>query len=435
MRKILFVVHDFPPASNGVFRPLKFVRYLPTLGWQPIVLTLESDSYSSRDDSLCEQIPKEAQVYRTRTMLPEKRSAEFRKKHSASGESQISTRQIGLKDQIAIWIRNYLLIPDTKILWMPYALRMAKRIFREHPDIELILATAPPYSSFLLGYWLKKRYRKKLVLDFRDPWTQWFGAYRQWENPLRKRVEYWMERRLLTGAEGVVATTPSMRDYLREQSGSPGSSEKFALIYNGFDPLDFEEVESRSFDRFTIVYTGKVALDLYSPEPIFVALRELLAEHPELKSRIELLFLGFFPPEGREMIERYQLASVVKVGDEVSHGECIRHQKGAHLLLLLLNEGVTSEFTISGKLFEYFFAARPILAVIPSTSAAANLIEEAAAGIVIEPKETEKIAQYIYECYEAFTSGKAIMTTSTQGLRRFHRRELTHELALFINQI
>ena len=71
MKKVLIVTYYFPPSGGpGVQRVLKFVKYLPEFGWQPVILTVQDGDYPARDESLLNEIPDHARVYRTKIFEP-----------------------------------------------------------------------------------------------------------------------------------------------------------------------------------------------------------------------------------------------------------------------------------------------------------------------------------------------------------------------------
>lgn len=433
-KKLLLVAHDFPPASDGVFRPLKFTKYLPEFEWQPIVLTLKDSHYSFVDPNLLSELPSDVIVFRTNTLLSQKKTYTFRDKYTATTESKISSKNLDIIGKIALWIRNYLLIPDTKVLWIPFALLATRKILKKHPDIKIVFATAPPYSTLLLGYLIKIIFRKKLVIDFRDPWTQWFDVYREWENAFRKKIEYWLEKKIVMNSEGVVSSTLSIHNYLINKYYSTNKN-KFTIIYNGFDSNDYLDIKAKVFEHFTIVYTGKVVNDLYSPENFFKGVHRLFKFHPELSESFKIIFIGEFPRDCEALVHKYNLTNVVIIKGLLTHNECLSYQKGADLLLLLLNEGVTNRYTISGKLFEYFYVGKPVFAVIPEDSAAGDLIKSTCAGIIVDPADIKGISDFLFDYYQKYRHNQTFKLIQKDKILKFERKSLTKELANYLDSL
>src|SRR5262249_54326078 len=150
-----------------VQRVTKFVKYLGSHGWQPSVLTVANPSVPLTDASLCRDVPADVPIRRARTWEPS-----YALK-AAVGEGTVSH---GKGRRVGRWFKNLLrragnlvLQPDPQILWMPNAVREGLRWLREVPH-QAILATAPPFSSFLIGAQLSRRTGLPLVLDYRDEW-------------------------------------------------------------------------------------------------------------------------------------------------------------------------------------------------------------------------------------------------------------------------
>lgn len=427
MKSALIISYYFPP-TGGVWRPLKFVKYLPGNGWRPVVLTVEEKGCVNLDYGLFNQIPPIVKIYRTRTLITQKQTQAYGLHNKLTSSSEINIKNFNIKSKVLAFIRSFFLIPDTKVTWIPFAFLKTFRIFKQQ-HIEVIYATAPPYSSLLLGVFLKKLFTGKLILDFRDPWTQWFDVYRAWEHPLRKKIEYALEGFVIRNADKIIVTTESMKNYLDELYGNGNNPNKFVVIYNGFDSEDYSEIQAEKFDKFTVVYTGKIVTDLYSPQYFFEGLYQLLIKRPELSEDIQIIFLGTFPEQCKEMINKFNLNTIIQIKRHVKHKECLRYQKGANLLLLLLNEGVTNQLTISGKLFEYFYTCNPVFGVIPKNSAAASLIESVDGGQIVEPSDINSIQEKLYECYLAHKHNKHIHRVDKDRINQFDRKYLTRQLA------
>ena len=71
MKKVLIITYYWPPAGGpGVQRILKFAKYFPQFGWQPLILTVSEGEYPARDDSMLTEIPEEAKIFKTRSLEP-----------------------------------------------------------------------------------------------------------------------------------------------------------------------------------------------------------------------------------------------------------------------------------------------------------------------------------------------------------------------------
>ena len=231
-----------------------------------------------------------------------------------------------------------------------------------------------------------------LIVDFRDPWTQWFETYREKEYNVRKRVERFFEKLVIRNADFVVGTTPSITEYLRSIDRPDVRDDKFQTILNGYDGDDFTGILPLEYDKITLVYTGKIVANLYSAMPFLISLKNVFENDPRLGAQIRVDFLGAFEqPEAIEFIENEYLQENVTVHGYVDHEECIARQLGADILLLMQNSGVTDQFTISGKLFEYLYTLKYIFAIIPEHSLVANILSQSSGYTIVNPQSFDTI--------------------------------------------
>ena len=175
MKKVLIITYYWPPAGGaGVQRALKFVKYLPQFGWEPIVLTVENPDSPTEDLSLLEDIPKECKVYKTKSLEPFEVYKKFTGRKSNEkipGDILLKSDNVSLKDKLAKWVRVNLFIPDAKIGWKKYAVKKGSEIIRTE-NIDLIFTTSPPQTVALIGRKLAKLTGVKWIADFRDPWME-----------------------------------------------------------------------------------------------------------------------------------------------------------------------------------------------------------------------------------------------------------------------
>jgi hypothetical protein len=187
MKKVLIITYYWPPAGGpGVQRILKFAKYLPDFGWQPLVLTVSKGEYPALDKSLYKEIPQEAEVFKTKSFEPNLLYKKFvgLDQDASIPISVLSEEKSSLKKSLAHWIRINFFIPDAKIGWQPFAITEGKRIIENHqPDI--IFSSSPPPTVHLIARRLKKYARLKWVADFRDPWTD--IHYYENQNRIRRR--------------------------------------------------------------------------------------------------------------------------------------------------------------------------------------------------------------------------------------------------------
>jgi glycosyltransferase involved in cell wall biosynthesis len=121
----------------------------------------------------------------------------------------------------------------------------------------------------------------------------------------------------------------------------------------------------------------------------------------------------------------------VELIDYVPRRESLRLQRDSDALLLLIPEaGGRGKGVLSGKVFEYLAAERPILALVPPEGAAAQLIRDTGAGVVAPPDDVAAIRGALLEVHARWRDGKLEGTPlSTEWREKLSRASRVEELA------
>ena len=199
---------------------------------------------------------------------------------------------------------------------------------------------------------------------------------------------------------------------------------KFKIITNGFDPADYEAVTYKKNEKFTICHTG-VLRNKKTPDYFIKAVAELVNEHPELKNKMQVFFVGNFPINSQHLIKELSLDEVIYVTGYLPHQECIQYQLESNVLLLLLFEEEDGKSVYPGKMFEYIAARSPILAAVPE-GLSADFIHSEEVGIVVHPRNIDKMKNVIYQFYLQHENRKLLLNDAS--FNRFDRKELTRQL-------
>lgn len=376
--KVLFISYFFPPiGGGGVIRTLKFVKYLPKFGYKPYVLTVKEGFYPIQDKTLLEEIPKEVEVIRVNYFEP------------------ANWFKMGFwKSLFAYIIYPFFLIPDRQILWFFPALKEASKIIKKE-NIKLIFTSSAPNSDHLIGYFLKKHYQIKWVADFRDEWAN--NPLKKFPTPLHRWLNKYWEKKVVKSADRVISVSEPITEYLRSIQSQ---EKKFMTITNGFDGQDFEGKNPKVFSKkFTIMFSGSV-YDLKIIEPFLDAIKEL-----DLKN-LKVEFVG--------------------INKRVSHKDAVKKLFSANVLLLILSP-IDRPGVITGKLFEYFAAKKPILALAPANTEAAKLIEKFKLGEIVHPYDKAGINKAVKKMYKLWQESH--LKVPEINYDQYSRENLTKELA------
>jgi len=408
--KLLLVTLYFPPAGGGgVQRPLKFASHLPALGIETHVLAPDDPKWMHSDAEL--PLPTQAWVHRARYVGPRGRRIAD-ELHGRSG--------LDLALRRASTLGRRALVPDENVTWNATAIPKAISIVRSE-GIDVVLTTSPPNSIHLIGAAVKKATGVAWVADLRDsivlhPHRSNEGAAAFVKEKARAGVAWIVARQ----ADAVVAAAESIAEETRalEPRG------RVVTIANGCDFDDFAGLEHTRGDRFRLTHAGSF-FGKRDPKPFLQALADSKLED------VTVRFLGDFRPGDREFVERLGLGDRVELHEYVPRRSSLALQRDSDALLLLIPDaGGRGRGILSGKVFEYLAAERPVLAVVPPDGAAAQLIRDTGAGVVAAPDDVAGIRDALAELHGRWRAGRLEGTPlSPEWRERLSRAARVEDLA------
>lgn len=452
--RILQISYYYPPMGGaGVQRALKFSRYLPEFGVQPVVLAAHDRQYQA-DASLLAELPAGLEVLRIedRPLLQRllavhrrMRSNEARPAVSAMPDVNASAvvragadaavppaghhARPGFWRDRALAAYAVLQFPDDRAGWARRALRAARPLL-ESGGIDLVFSSAPPVSAHALARRLAREYRLPWVADFRDLWT---------DNPeycmpaWRRRLDVRSEGRWLREADGIVTVTPSWQRWLASRTDRP-----VAFIPNGYDEADFAGLAPtpRTDGTFRLVHTGTF-YGHRSPLPVLRGVSAYLTRADRAAPPLRLRLVGSIGGRFESLLCQFEAdhPGVLERVPYRPHREALADLLAADALLLVVGgasgmaAGTAGAGALPGKLFEYLRAQRPVLLVGPEEGDAAALLRRHADTQIVDEGSPERIA-------EALT---VLVRRAATGARRespadFERRALAGRLAQFLRQ-
>lgn len=403
------IAYYFPPGGGvGVQRSVKFVKYLPEMNWQPIVLTANIPLGIPIDSMLLKGIAPLTTVMRVDPL--------FTTKNCFSSSRGFISRLLCA-----------CLIPDAILPWVYPAVKMGMKIIREK-KVQVIYSTSPPHSSHFVGYYLNKKTGIPWVADFRDAWLADPDRNKSFHNRLRsKTIEHWQEKLVTEKANKIISVSEGINeDFLLRYPRI--ENDKLIIIPNGFDPDDFKDIEKKNYSKFTFVLTSSMSKPNRSPKPLLEGLKVLLSQYPEIRNNFQVYLVGAYTEEQKIFLTQQNLDGVVRMFGEVSHIEALEFQVNADVNLFIYNgpgDGRSSQM-LSGKIFEYIGAGHPIMAISSPDSAACKLVRELKLGQVASPDSPEDIAMALKQM---MSSSKTKVSIDMNGVEQFHRRVLTEKLA------
>ena len=438
--KILLVAYFFPPdLSSGSFRPFFFANHLTEMGDEIIVLTSREEDFLTGqplDQKLVTKLDRRVRVVRSRVRRPKEYLLRMRDRLARrSRMPSVPTEDFSIKSKSgAGWIRvakdfisNLITTPDQHVGWITSCIRQGLAIVREQrPDV--ILVTGGPWSGLLAASHLKRLTGVPLVLDFRDPWAA--SPYQVKRGKLFKRIDAWLERRVVQSADLLVANTEELRhDFLQRYPDL--SPDRVVVITNGFE--DYLPDLARGMDSaLKLTHVGA----LYSsrnPGPLLEAARNLIERGRVDQLQIKLRFIG-----GIEMADSVIarilaspcLAKSVEVIPRIAYEESLRAMSESDMLIIY-QPGYPLQ--IPRKLYDYMASRRPILCIAEPGSATWSLVGRYSLGMTCE-NDTARLEEALLTIYREWRSGRLKPLIDDDRCEPFRNHRLAKRLQNYLEQ-
>ncbi len=444
-KSLLFLSYLFPPRGGaGVQRPLKFCKYLPQFGWNPLVVanggTAADFVTTMQDPTLLKDLPEGAVVRYTALTPAERRN--FERYQSRLRQKFTATDPMG-------W-------------WVDPAVRLAMELYHEHHP-SAIFVTMSPFTSAEAGIRLKHLTRLPLILDLRDPWamdetkiyqTRWH-AWRDWA----------AMRRAMLAADLVIMNTPESKR-AAEESFRFRPETKVISLTNGFDADDFghSTIDPAPPDVLRIVHTGmfhsemaKTWDDLYAgkglinklkcprrpinlwtrtPRYLLAAMQKAVSTGQIPEGKLELVLVGEVTENDRQMVESSPAARMSRLLGYRTHTESVGWLQSADLLFLPNHTPLDGgpALIVPGKTYEYLGSQRPILSMGPAGDMK-NFIQQANAGDATPGDDTEAAAQILIKAYTQKIQKRPTRKPDQKIVESFERKPLAQKLAQELNEL
>lgn len=412
MKTVIILAANFPPTGGvGVIRTLKFVKYLPSFGWEPIIVTLPNRSKRIIDDSLLVEIPSTAEVHRPfffdyRKIIP--------------GDIAKLIRPIERK-------LNY---PDKYVQWNHFAFRYIKDKILPKRKIDLIYTSVGPHSTLLLAQKLKQHFNIPFVVDFRDPFS--FSQYSildsksKWSNKARK-----IEKSVFEDADHINNVSKIWKE--KYERLYPEITTKSSLIPNGYDEEDFKHLTKKVRNKiFTIGYNGTFSR-IVPIEPLIAAMIEI---HKTEKISIKLSMAT--PIKLRKLKSKYPYLfhnGLIDYKGFLPHKESLQNLYRSDAAILILNDIPATEGMIPAKTFEYLRINTPILLLHRKGSFLSKLIEDTGTGFTVNINDRTEIVNGLLTLYKNWEHCKLDHNPNWEEIKKYERKYLTQKLSNIFNRL
>jgi len=424
--KVLIITYYWPPAGGpGVQRWLKFVKYLPDFGVEPIVYIPENPTYPLVDEGLLKEVNPNVTIIKQRITEPYVWASAFSKNNTKKISSGIipHKKKQSFLQHIMLWVRGNLFIPDARVLWVKPSVNYLSKYIKEQ-GIDTIITTGPPHSLHLIGLRIKELHTIKWIADFRDPWTTigYHKALKLTVSSAKRHKD--LERKVLNTADNVLVTSPTTKIEFEALTTKP-----ITVITNGYDT---ETIAKQPVDeKFTLAHIGSF-LSERNPKILWEALSELIAENEQFKANFELKLIGAVSREVLDAVEVNGLSSYVNNLGYVPHAEAVAQQRKSQVLLMVEIDSEETKCIIPGKLFEYMVSERPILAIGPPGADFASIVQTTNTGIFVTYSEKEKLKNALLQWFNQYQQGN--LKSNAIGLQQYSRKNLTGQLVQILKR-
>lgn len=428
-KKVLFITSDFLPNRNGgTIRLEKLIKYFPNQSILPFIITRKS-GYSSGPEEINNSV-----IYRTpnldlfewglKLILSIKNN--FRQKKLKDNKSKVKPRLP--HEVINSRFADNWVAPDTDIFWALGSVYHALKIIKQH-KIEYVYSSSPSSSVHVLGLLLKIfNPRIKLVTEYRDPWT--FNPFRHSKPFLFEKLDHFFEKKCIKHADHIIVVSTYFKELFLEKYKFI-NEQQIDVIPNGYDLEDFDfpkPVVKQGQSMYTILHTGSF-YEKRSLTPLVEALFELEKEDQCLFSRLNFFQYGKIDPKADYFLSSNNLNSAFFF-QTVSHRESLEAMFKSDWLLLIPGPG---KGTMTGKIFEYIVARKPIL-ILADEGPAKQIVEDYNLGICLNPNDKLGIKNILIKISNGFTMDVASAFEKGE-LNQFDRKVIAGKVLRIIENL
>lgn len=438
MKKVLFFAYNFPPiGGSGVQRSLKFVKYLRKFGFEPTVVTIESDFKLTQDETLLNDVPKGTNVIRIPSnvimpeLLTEKEQQEIYNLYAGIVDSkELMNEYVSIVDDEVIK-----LVPDRQIIWVNECLKNIDKLVNVN-DYDVIYTTGNPFSTFIIGYYLKKKYEIPWVMDYRDPWmTNDYYLKHYYEFKRTTGFQRVLEEKLVEYSDKVIVVADGMIDEFVKKYTT--NRLIFGTITNGYDEDDFSQYDNEFTPNevFTICFSGTIYLDR-NQGIILEAVNQLIDEGLIDKKKVRWVINGLIDTKWKNIFASMDKYNIVQCNGYRPHEECIRDSLSSEAMVLFGISGELSSIVYTGKVFEYIRMKRPIICFSDVNSVLHKMMEETGCGQNFAYDDINGAKKYIYELYLVWKKDKKTRIEENMAeINKYNRENETEQLAKIFDSV
>jgi glycosyltransferase involved in cell wall biosynthesis len=430
-KRVLIITYYWPPSGGaGVQRWLKTVKYLREFGWEPIIYTPENPEVPVLDESLSNDILPGIEIVRRPIWEP---YSYYKKLVGLSDEDKINSgfltekKKPGFTENISVWIRGNLFIPDARKYWIRPSIKFLNLYLKKN-RVDAIVSSGPPHSMHLIAKEIQKKTGIPWLADFRDPWTG-IDFYHQLKlSRWADRKHHQLEKEILFSANAVSVVSQQMEVDFRHIL-----NRSYSVITNGYDDADFQPFSTSLLDKkFSIAHIGSLG-PTRNPLVLWKVLSDLVKENKEFASNLEIKLVGKIDVSVSNSLQQAGIAEYANKIEYLPHDQVLEVMQKSQVLLLVINQTPNSRGILTGKIFEYLAAQRPILCIGPKDGDAAKVLLETGLGSTFGFEDSDNLHVTLSRIYESFQQGLPNFAKSSTEI--YTRKYLTGKIAGILDAI
>jgi hypothetical protein len=422
-KKVLIITYYWPPAGgSGVQRWLKFSKYLRGFDIEPVIYTIDNPSYPILDKSSESEIPKDLEILKQAIFEPNSMLSFFGRNNKKESAGFLNPNPTFL-GKIVQYIRANYFIPDARKFWIQPSVNFLSN-YLENNHIDAIITTGPPHSMHLIGLELKKKLGIKWISDFRDPWTEidYFQQLPLTKKATKKHQD--LEQEVLRKSDMVVVVGETMKEKFLQHT------KRIEVLTNGFDSNE-NSLTQELDQKFSITHVGLMNSDR-NPTILWKVLNEISNTNPNFKNDLRIKLIGKIDDAVIQDLKVFDHNTIETI-PYLDHKDVSKYQASSQVLLLSINEVPSAKGIITGKIFEYLQAKRPILAIGPEDGDAAMILKNTNAGTIVGFKNKTVLKATILNLYKDYKEG--VLFVKSINIEQYHRKNITSQLAEVIKKV
>ena len=389
MKKVIYIAFNYNHDTGIASKRLRGVsKYLPSFGWQPIVIVPRTSNETVRIDNV-RVVETDYQDMISKFMPSSNNTGRKREVSSQEQTNKFVSKSISIAGEIFAY-------PDSMKYWKKPAMEAACEII-ENEKIDAIMSTSSPVTSHIIAHDLKDKYGIPWVADLRDLWN--LNPYIN-HNVIRRYFEKRLEMKTFKNVDALTTTTELAKQKL--QSIHP--DKKIVSVVSGFDPQDFEKTkQTEESEKLTLIYAGSLYSGKRDPSILFDSIGQLIKENKIDPNKIVIDFYGD-DTNLKELSQKYDIQNNVRIHGRITQEEVLQHQMNSDVLLLISWMDESEKMFIPGKIYDCIGCKKPVLSIGYKEGSLKDLIDETNIGYHVS--DVEGCKKSIYDYYTKYNKNE-----------------------------